>query len=850
MNNYRQITVRYLKQNKKRTILTIIGIVLAVSLFSAIGTFFYSFQNNIIELEKSIHGNYEVSYKELNKKDVNTIKNNFNVKNFGVEQTSKSVACLENNQNVDLNINFSDENYFKNIRKFDVIEGSIPKNSNELLLERKAIRKLNKKVGDSISFKVDNEEKTYKISGFYKPQMQTSTSEYNSYGFLDNGKLKSNANYNVFINLKEDKNIRNIGKSLGKDLSLKDNQIQFNEPVLNAMMQVSNNAICKTMKGILMIVIPIIILCTVAVIYNSFNISVTERIKQFGILRSIGASPSKIRRIVFKEAIIMCLIAIPLGIVLGHLGLYTVVEIILRTQSKSLGMVDVNLFKINFYPKVILISSTLGFITVFLSVIIPAKMASKISPIDAIRDSSKFKKGKIKRRKARLIKFIFRIEGQVAYRNIRRNNKRFLITVFSLSISFVMFVTFTSFLKIQNSTLYDYTLYFPYDAYIQQTKNDKGIDSNAIEEIKKIRNVKEVYAPELFYFPLFIEDSFVNKNFVDVNDRDIEKVRINKKEYLGLDNTVSQGFDENSLKACEKHLVDGKIDIKALENGGVILLDTNKKRKSGKDIIDRFTNYKVGDVIKIPRQKINNKKHEVNTDSWKDRKDRNKECIEKDDFINAKVVAIINKNPIENITSSNKVDIIFDKKVFEKYFGERPIRLIGMTFKNNTEKDNAYFEDLAEENDADFLNFQEMKKQNDSLMILIETFIYGFISIISLIAVLNIINTITMGLLLRKKEFATLSAIGMTKKQLSKMVLLEGLLYGVIVSVFGSIISYGLIYFMLKATLEVVIVKTVLPIIIFVIGIIGVVSLTFIASLIPLRKFKKMNIIENIKEEE
>ncbi len=228
--------------------------------------------------------------------------------------------------------------------------------------------------------------------------------------------MKKDDNYSFYANLKEKKNKVEIGKKVGSTVGLSENkkidgnpEIIFNDAVLRLMAEGNDTLLNKDTMSVFIFIATLIIVCTVAVIYNAFNISVAERINQFGVLRSIGATPGKIRKLVFKEAFIMSIIAIPIGIISGYLGIYTTIKL----MSNSKRFVFEGL-KIGFYKEVILICIVLTLITIILSVLGPAIKASRVSPIDAIRNSSNLKKEKIRRRKGRLIKLIFGIEGAVA----------------------------------------------------------------------------------------------------------------------------------------------------------------------------------------------------------------------------------------------------------------------------------------------------------------------------------------------------------------------------------------------------------------------------------------------------
>ena len=187
-------------------------------------------------------------------------------------------------------------------------------------------------------------------------------------------------------------------------------------------------------------VIATIIVCTIVVIYNSFNISVIERIRYFGILKAIGATPKQIKRIIYKEGFLMGLIALPLGCIVGFLALKYGIKIFIGDT-----LMFIESFKVGFYPVIILVTAILVAITIFLSILMPARKANKISAVDAIRNKNEIKLGKLKRRKGRIVGKIFGVEGSIAYKNIRRTPFRFIITCLALTVSIIMFNVFYGF---------------------------------------------------------------------------------------------------------------------------------------------------------------------------------------------------------------------------------------------------------------------------------------------------------------------------------------------------------------------------------------------------------------------
>nr|WP_031369811.1 FtsX-like permease family protein [Clostridium botulinum] len=897
MKSYSEITGRYLKQNKKRTILTIVGIILAISLFSGIGNLFFSMRDNFIEREREKKGNYEVKYLGVNKDKVNKLSNNFEIKDYGISKENNSFILKDdknsektgsdisknpsdNNPKI-IDLNFYDNSMLNNVMTIDMKEGKKPKAADEIILEKKAKRKLGKKVGDYIEGinldsetlkkaikdnpqilfnanekinlqKSDSKEvKKYKIVGYFDVESSISNNFYGAVGYLDKNSINDDK-YSFYANLKEKKNKVAIGKEVGKTVGLSENkkvdnkdEISFNDSVLRLMAEGNNTILNEGTKSVFIFIVTLIIVCTVAVIYNAFNISVAERINQFGILRSIGATPAKIRKLVFKEAFIMSIIAIPIGIISGYLGIYTTIK--LMSNSKQFIFEG---FKIGFYKEVIIICIVLTAITIILSVLGPAIKASRVAPIDAIRNSSNLKKEKIKRRKGRLTKLIFGIEGAVAYKNIRRNNKRFIITVFSLMISLIMFIIFTSMGKISGEITKQFMDSMPFDASIQ---SDKSIDQKFISEIRSKDGIKEVYAPKTRNDLVYLEKDILNEKYYEKINKEVPKSeKIRGKDYVCLDNIAYSAYDKASFEEAKNNLVEGKIDIKALDNNGVLLINRNEvTKKNGGKVISDITKYKVGDKIRIPRTK--DKFYPERGEEKKiDLKEEYKQGIEKGDFIELNIVGILSKDSFNGNLGKDSIGLVFSDKCFENNFGALPVKSVAITYKDEKarEKYESYFEEKAEEIEGSYIDVYNMNNRIESANKQVAVFMYGFITIITIIGMVNIINTITIGLLLRKSEFATLTAIGMTKAQLNKMVMLEGLLHGVFTSVFGSIISYVLYNFLLKQSSDFMSFDIKFPIDVFAIGILGVIGITLLASIIPLRKLKKMSIVENIRAKE
>ena len=286
------------------------------------------------------------------------------------------------------------------------------------------------------------------------------------------------------------------------------------------------------------------------------------------------------------------------------------------------------------------------------------------------------------------------------------------------------------------------------------------------------------------------------------------------------------------------------IDLEKVKKDGVVLLDGRKKRNENGDLeISRFSNYKVGDSLGIPkyqnRQQGDTKENEIA---------KMEGSIKNNELLNLEVVGISNKEFIYG-DYSNSLILMIHEDVFKQYFKRINPNWIFYKFNGN---EDARLEAIKHFTDSPYNYFDlgDGMKEMDALYAQVEFFVYCFIIIITLISIINIFNTISTNLLLRRKEFSTLKAIGMTEKQLRKSVLLEGTLYGVIAALVGGIVSGILLKLLISIGGGRADVQYNFDMIAFAGSIICAVAVTYLATAIPLRKLKKLTIVEGISEEE
>ena len=857
MNLYTSLTLRYLKQNKRRTLVTIIGIILATALICGIGNICTSFMDYQMRDQIKTSGSFYATFTDIDKEKASVITKSSGVSEYGYKKNLGSVI-LDKKNSTSLDINVFDKN---TINSFQITlkKGSYPKNESELIVTQDLLNKWNKKIGDKITLnlgeliyddmgmisKLKNSQKTtFKIVG------TLDKAPYNSKLFaitgFDINTVNKNEKFDVSICTKNPKDIYKTAISIGKNIGLaqKDNpkdesynydeqanlyfkDIEYNEGLLRLLGASSYSNINITLLLIVGLVASLVIIATIATIYNSFSIAISERKKQFAILNSIGATKSQIMKFVFLEGFLVSIVGIPIGLLSGTVAIDIVFKVI-KTFFKTSMFGELGL-RVVFSPIVLIISTLVILLTIFISAIIPAINAAKISPLEAIKNSSNLKVGKIK--SSKLIKKIFKTEGELAYKNLRRNKGKFRITLFSLVISIVIFISFNGFVDMfieanqinYGSITNDLTLY-------ENNLLTKEEVQKTIDELKKINGLKDVAIDKGYNLNVHVDEKNINKDL---------RESLKQSRYVDMDNSNynfinSRLYIPGYFSISNIKLSEGKFDRKtAKAENGVILVRYSYQEslaKKGKVVL---SNYKVGDTLNC-----------TITSYDSDGKESAKE-------VKLKILAITD----EILTGNNQYPetsfgvVAYDDLIPSLGITDDKSSSIYYVATNREKSTRDEVKKVAEENNLSVIDSIDEAQKLEQTMNVMKIFVYGFIVVISLVSVTNIINTISTNINLRKREFAVIKSIGVTPQGFKKMIYMESILYGILSLLYGIPIGICMNVLMNKILEGVITVQTLIPYKAILICVVAIFIITFIASYIPLKKISKENIIDNIRQE-
>ncbi|AUN14294.1 ABC transporter permease [Paraclostridium sordellii] len=867
MNLYTSLTLRYLKENKKRTIVTIIGIILSTSLICGIGNIFESFMDYQIRETINRKGAFHATFHDIKKEDVDKI-----TKSSGISKSSISdnlgYSKLSNEKKNLVQVKAFDKEGFEGYQ-IKLKEGRFPTNSNEIVLSERAMPLIDKKVGDSINLNigkrvdkngkeieipivhdnetiVDGKSKNFKIVGVMnKLDDDLDNDVVSGITYLDIKEKNKGDKVNVAICANEPSEIYEIAPAISKNLGLKvasnddsddmiynnDNgvayeNLSFNEHLLRLKGASAYANINRSINAAMFVVTTLVVVCTVATIYNAFSISINDRKKQFGILNSIGATKSQIMKIVFIEAIVVSVIGIPLGLITGTFAIDLIFKLIKYMFSSSV-IAHLNL-RVVYNPYVIILSALIVLLTILVSAILPALNAAKTPPLEAIKNSSSLKLGKVK--DSKLVRLLFKTEGVLAYKNLRRNKKKFRITLFSLIISVVIFISFSGFVELFIKANEASVGQVNYDVRLWKGGILEG--DKIIDDLNKVNGIKKISVRNIYGVAFDVKESNINKDYKDLIDKTFSKSEKNGETVYDF-NYEQNTFQFTGDKDIDNlKLINGSFDKEtAIKENGIILRNKSYYSEPGKKYDVSLTNYKVGDTI----------------NAYKFSRDENGKEIKEP--IKLKVLATTDDLlPGNKMSTYMGIDFITYNEVGSKLGYD--INSGNIYINSDKSKDTRdALKKIGEKYGYNVYDEVDNALEMEQSIIAIKIFVYGFVLVISLVSITNIVNTISTNINLRKREFAIIKSIGVTPQGFNKMIYLESLLYGVLALVYGVPIGLLIDVIMNKIMGNVVQSGMILPWNAVLICVVGVFVITFIASYIPMRKINKENIIENIRQE-
>lgn len=860
MNIFNKVTLQSMKKSRTRTIVTVIGVILSAAMIVAVATFAVSLQNYMVNSAIVKYGGWHVEFLDVDSSFVQERTHDDGVANTATFENI-GYAALDGGKSPEkpyfFIAGFSKETF--DTLPISLISGRLPENSGEILVPGHVAAKggVRFTVGDTLSLAIGSRidgnknlgqhdpylsgresregkevlvpkaEKTYTVVGICeRPGFEEHSAP--GYTLITKADTQDKTDsFSIFVTLKNPRQVQAYASSTAGSQAY-----VFNDNVLRFMGISDNklfNALLYTVGGIL---VAIIMVGSIFLIYNSFNISLNERTRQFGILSSVGATAKQLRNSVLFEGLCIGVVGIPIGVIVG-IGSIGLVIPIVAGNFRNILQSTVPL-TLSVSVPAITAAAAVSLVTILISAYIPARKAASTPVMENIRQTNEVKIQSKAVKTSKLAQRIYGLEGTLALKNFKRNKKRYRSIVLSLVLSVVLFVSGSTFGTTLKRLSERYVVDFDYDILFTTQDMDESEISPLYDKLKTADGVYESSYQTVFAYSCAVKASDFSHRYREYVDyaapdeivhlpmdiqfiEDSEYLRFIKE--LGLSAKEYTGQDAKMIAVAKKRIVkkDGPSELLDMFSSRSMTFsvapETNDKTMMEQRQSINITFVDTYPVDPPPRQSSEQKPYVfmvVAPDSLKEK-------FETPDTHANMGLAFLSKNPSQSVTEM-----------------EAMIQDTGIT--------SAYI----------LYNVYAMVEQYHNITFVIDVFTYVFVIMISLIAVANVFNTISTNIRLRRRELAMLRSVGMSDRDFKKMMNFECAFYGMRTLLFGlpiaGIISW-LIYEGLVAVERMDNFDFVFPWGSMAISMFSVFFIVFITMLYAISKIKKENIIDALRDD-
>lgn len=902
MSIFTKLTQRYLSKNKTRTIVTLIGIIVSMSLFTAVIEGAYSGYQFLKNREIAVTGQWQVIMNDVNQEGLEEAKTNKQIDRYENIYTLGWAKVDNENDGKPYLLVQSLGDTEHALFPINLVSGRMPEKEDEILLPENFIANAKEKyqVGDTITLETGQrfiekqqlsentpyQEKeslknttkhTFTIVGIME-RLPFEIEEFSCPGYtcITNGFHTDSQK--LFVTIHSPSKMQDF---LMRQ-TISDSYVPHSD-LLRFYGAFKASGERSVLIGLTTILVLLIAYGSISLIYNSFSISISERIRQFGIMRSIGASNRQIRRMVLFEAFLLAIIGIVLGVIVGCVGIGVTLAWVQHNFIVNIAnKVGVGL-RLVISPLPILIAVMICLVTTIVAAYIPAYKAIHKSAIEAIRQSDEIiiKPNEVKTSK--LTQKMFGFAGVMATKNFKRNKRKYRSTILSLALSVILFISAASLTQYVNKMLLiqssnDHKMNVMYNAYTDE-QEDVTQRFNVIKAIPEIQNI--AITQKIF------DEAYIQRNYIaseywtaenqqylrrikDAVGVNVELVFVDDDAFKNLckQNKIdsSSYFDKNSPKGLlYNHVIQQFIREDKGITRDVSVIDTNannvpmfvreyKQIEGYASLHEPYIKDGKQYYLFYPIEYIEEMKGYENLDMRKAK-------LYPVEEIDIDIPLVAGAQIEENLftLSRNTMQLIYPRSMATTLFENTDTSYIqrlsnpeiGIQTDNHAsvaqqlekiQKDNGWSADRI-------YDFDRERQNNRMFILVINVFSYGFILLIGVISIANVFNTISTNIILRRKEFAMLRSVGMSEKGFQKMLNYECLIYGGRSLAIGLPISFIFSFFIHHVINQMVQVDYFIPYISVLLAIAMVFVVVFITMLYTTRKIRRNNVIEELRIE-
>lgn len=830
MRSFWGLIPRNLKKNKKRTFSLSIGIILSVMLIMALfimkevymKVMTEDIQNRVgIYCDLIVNTTDSQGLKKLNRLMEDDIVEKGTVKTFSFADVNLD------NTDYTIKLNGYEENVTDFI-SYELIEGRKPEKDNEIVLEDWILPFLHEdyKVGDSVKFNCTmvNKQKEkitrsyeFKLVGIFKYNSDIGKGSKSANGWVTREFAEKNLEdnnlvpviYQGYINIKDGYSIKNSSIMLNNDERYSNLYfVPYNLKVQLDSFGKFLNVVCYILFFIIGIVVSINI-------YNIFAVTVMERRKEFGILRALGSTGDKVKLLVMSEAMIVGIISIILGIILGNVITKGLLVFLGAGTLKDIFV---------FHKGGISASLIIGILSVMAGTYFPGKRAAKVSPMEAINDNGNVgdNNKKMSLDQVKILNMNIGFSEVMGIINLKRNKKKFITSVISLSLTLILIMSACYLIGQIDPTKKFRDRYGEGDFKVE-AQSGNYLENSMLEDIKGLEDTKILSQHKTRTGNILLGRNQLTEDGYNYHKGETRKNDINKENFekgifpfpVGI-----YAYDKEDLDEFKDKLLSGTMEIKG--DDPVLFLIQG--------IEDNYTDVKAGDEIKI--------RYDVYDDAGTKKGDKT---------IAFKVGAILKKDTLKNYNGMVQCAAIVDSDIASKYLDMKGYNVINLGIKDGKTYEEAKKElqnQLGDAREVSFSSFKEeyteQKRSNAKLCFIL----YGFVFVIGTISTINLINIMKMNVLTRRKEIGMFRATGFGIMEVKRMIVTEGMAYGVTSGIIGTLAGTGLTYFIY---LLITGVTWKFPLASIIILTLSSMLITSLASLISSRELFKTSIVDSIR---
>lgn len=924
MHSLSQLSRRYLRRQWKRTLFTTSSIIMATALFAGLALLFTSFVNMYVRAEEADRGRWHYHVSGLTMTEADKLQQHANFEESERLAGSAWMASLssqeDENQKEPDDMEPADRptdgNWllFRDISEtgdhltpypMTVLKGRLPMNSSEIALNLDSLAyfpglELNQTIELRLYDMTDRHsavvrEKTYTVTGFTEwTNTHLPGPVYYALTHLDGSdqtlaevylRVKAGTDYQQQMTSALDDVLPGLGQapvSENGNLVYQTSQpdqsaatsvwndlmkvrVQTHDQLLRFLGQSSSEETNRDLMTFFAILTAIIMVSVIFVIRNSFSMSVSERISEYGLLRVVGGAPEQIRRLVLFDAAHMALVAIPFGLLAGLLAMKITLDYV-----SALGLPDIEYLQLIVSPWPLVLAAALSLLAILLAVIAPAARAGRLSPMEAVRRQGVYSvKGQAGRHlihKGLISSRLFGATGFLAGRSIRRDPKRFRVTTFSVMVSAVLFLAaggisflFSDQLSSFNSDQTDFTLFIQSDDAVEENTALAQIDHVLADDetVKQRAHYAQISGQPIHASPDIYSDELISM---------MQKSLASSGQGASHDQALAALADwrfNSQLILADRDFIDqlaiGNPDQvwHELQQGKVIMAQTIPI--SVADLSFQtipLTRLAVGDHIRLDPISLYDQEED--------------QLVEWSGLpVSYEIAAELDQLPWFSegfFSGANTILLIADKAAVMRHMKSAPAPngAIGWTeilavdaVDGQEAKLSGWLEKTAEHSIAGseepyLVNHYAELQMARGMMKMINVFVFGFTAVIVLISSMNIFNTVTTNVLLRRRELGMLQAVGMSRTQIRNMLLMESSLYGVNGAVWGSAIGTVLLYLLgssIEGTMGSLTIQSI-PWNLVAATLAGALLISILAGILPIRTAMKDQVVEAIRAQE